>query len=465
MDKVSYFLCTISLLLITTNAFSQRIHGHACFGELELLDSLLKSGRDINAGNPYDKNRSLLYYAVACRQAEVFEYLLEKGADVNILDDDKSSPLFAAVRMNNTEMAKTLIEHNAAVSIVDTSGITPLHLSVLNKQLDITKLLIKQGSNIHAVNKRGNNPITIAVREGSLELFHYLVEQGADTNTLNIPLLKGEYLGQEPPGLKPKLFAPNFISTEHIIQNAIFHPNGEEFYFTKIIPGQNYNEGTIMVTRKEFEIWSPPVPADIPGNYREVDPFITPDGKRLFYCTNRPIHQGDSINEDVDIWVLEREGRDWSSPKHLGDQLNTAENDWFPSFSNRGTLYYAKIGASNDIYYSTFENGQWQEGIAMGDSINCDFIDYDPFIAPDESYLIFASGRPGGFGNADLYISFKKEDGSWSEAKNMGESINSASIDLAPSLSPDGKFLFFSSGRGDSVDLYWIDAQIIDSLR
>ena len=79
--------------------------------------------------------------------------------------------------------------------------------------------------------------------------------------------------------------------------------------------------------------------------------------------------------------------------------------------------------------------------------------------------MIFASGRSGGFGANDLYISFKKEDGSWTPAKNMGEKINSKTTDYAPSLSPDGKFFFFTSNVEGSSDLYWVSSQVIENLR
>ncbi len=76
--------------------------------------------------------------------------------------------------------------------------------------------------------------------------------------------------------------------------------------------------------------------------------------------------------------------------------------------------------------------------------MNTEFSEHDPFVAPDESYLIFTSTRPGGFGREDLYIGYKKVDGSWTEPKNMGKTINSSGVDFCPMLSPDGKYLFFT---------------------
>ena len=82
----------------------------------------------------------------------------------------------------------------------------------------------------------------------------------------------------------------------------------------------------------------------------------------------------------------------------------------------------------------------------------------DPFIAPDQSWLIFASERPGGYGAADLYVSFRRPDGTWGEPKNLGPSVNTAGSEYTPMLSPDGRYLFFTRGRfGD--DIYWVDVE------
>ena len=96
--------------------------------------------------------------------------------------------------------------------------------------------------------------------------------------------------------------------------------------------------------------------------------------------------------------------------------------------------------------------------------INTEHDEYDLFIAPDESYLIFSSDRPGGFGNVDLYISYKKGDGTWTEPKNMGRNINSGGA-VFPSVTDDGRFLFFQSRRGGNGDIYWVDAKIIEELK
>jgi hypothetical protein len=97
--------------------------------------------------------------------------------------------------------------------------------------------------------------------------------------------------------------------------------------------------------------------------------------------------------------------------------------------------------------------------------INTASNEHDPYIAHDESYLIFDSDRPGGFGGTDLYICYKMADNSWSEPQNMGNNVNSESSDFCAMLSPDDEYLFFSSSRSGNGDIYWVSAYIINQLQ
>jgi len=79
--------------------------------------------------------------------------------------------------------------------------------------------------------------------------------------------------------------------------------------------------------------------------------------------------------------------------------------------------------------------------------------------------IVSSSGRPDDLGKGDLYILFKKEDGSWTRLKNMGNIINSPETDYCPMLSPDGKYLFYTSSRKGNMDAFWADAKIIEDLK
>ncbi len=269
-----------------------------------------------------------------------------------------------------------------------------------------------------------------------------------------------DYLGQKPPGMEPKVFAADFLPNGPYLHTVSFTLDGKECYFTA--ESRDYNGGTIMVSKFENGQWTTPEPAPIPGTYREIDPLITPDGSAMLYCTNRPVNEGDAVTGNMDIWMIKRAEKSWGEPIYLGAEVNTEGQDWFPTITKTGILYFSPwIGDISDIHISTIKNGKYQKGIKLGNQVNSTSLDYDPFISPDESFLIFCSNRPNGYGDVDLYICFKKEDGTWTKAKNMGDKINTMGSEFAPTISPDGKYLFFARDK----QIYWVKSGIINQFR
>jgi hypothetical protein len=134
-----------------------------------------------------------------------------------------------------------------------------------------------------------------------------------------------------------------------------------------------------------------------------------------------------------------------------------------------GILYFSssKSGYGKaDVHCAKFKEGIFQKSENIGPPVNTEYRENDVFIASDESFLIFVSSdRPDSLGSGDLYISFRKLDGSWTEPVNMGQPINSSELEYCPVVSPDGKYLFFTSRRRGNDDIYWMDAMIIDDLR
>ena len=459
MKRVKYFT-SILCIIISVTVWGQNIHISACQGKLARLDSLLTDTTDINIQD--ERGRSLLHYAVGCQQKEVLGFLLERGISINLQDNRGEIPLSIAVQFNDQTLFEPLIHLHDQDDFTKEQGAALLQTAVLNENLFFVQKLIEKGVPFDDLNDRGSTPLEIALREGSTEIADYLISIGADSSKVRSFHLQGEYMGQTKPGLTPIMFAPNFVSTENFVHNGVFHPNGKEFYYT--IETRKYNRGTILLSKLEGNEWSKPVPAAIPGTYREVGPFISKDGARLYYASNRPINETDSIGSSLDLWMLERDGDGWGSPIHLGMEVNTDGNDWFPTISDNGTLYfYTHKDRSGNILYAESENGKYQKGRLIEGVGNGEFYNYDPLIAPDESYLIFSSrGRPDGLGGSDLYVSFKDDQGNWTAPKNMGEGVNSEEGEYAPLLTPDGNYLFFARGYGD---IYWVDAKLIENLK
>ncbi len=276
--------------------------------------------------------------------------------------------------------------------------------------------------------------------------------------------LKGPYLGQKPPGMTPEIFAPGYISTEKRELNSVFTPDGKEFYFSISTPGSGYK---IYFTELLEKGWSQPKPVPFSSQKSDVDMCITPDGKRMYFGSNRPVNA--KPQEDMKIWYVERTDNAWSEAKYLDSPINDGRRALYPTVSLKGTMYFQAIRSDThgprDIYYSEWIDGKYAEPVRLGESINSEYAEGDVLIAPDESFLIVnCSGRPDTDGRSDLYISFKKDDGTWAELKNMGSKINSSGTDYCPMLSPDGKYFFYTRTDTGNGDIYWVDAQIIQEL-
>jgi hypothetical protein len=157
----------------------------------------------------------------------------------------------------------------------------------------------------------------------------------------------------------------------------------------------------------------------------------------------------------------------------FGRSINTEsyyEN--YPAVTNDGTVYYMSrredgVGRT-DVYRSRNNDGRYGEAENLGPPINTAVSDIDPFVAPDESYLIICQDKPGGLGGLDLYVSFRSDDGSWLEPQNMGPNVNSSAGEARPYVTPDGEYLFFTSNRpGDRSlgKIFWVDAAVIEDLK
>ena len=275
------------------------------------------------------------------------------------------------------------------------------------------------------------------------------------------PVLKGEYLGQKPPGIKPEVFAPGIVSTTQGEFNAAFSPDGKEFYFSVNEPSGR--ETMKFMTRKDNQ-WTPPQAVPFVSSQNDCDPLFSFDGQRLYFISTRPKKEK-AGSSDWNIWYVERTDADWSEPINIGPPVNSDVDEYYVSLTKDGTIYFASNRAgglgSFDIYRSRFVDGHYAKPENLGASINTKYLEHDPFIAPDESYILFTSvDRPEGFGTGDLYISSRRKDGTWTKSKNMGKAFNTSGYDFCPIVSPDGKYFFFTR-RGD---IYWVSVEAIQKL-
>ncbi len=283
-------------------------------------------------------------------------------------------------------------------------------------------------------------PIFIALLFSILTISHKSHSQD------NFPALKGPYMGQKPPGMVAEPFAPGIISTQGWELEGVFAPGMTEFYYTT-------DEGkgtpiTVIGFRQYNNVWKKYLEFK-----RNGEVTFSPDDQRMYMAEGYKNRIGDG----------------WSERKSLGSMFD--RKDWGImrlSPSAKGSYVFDDYKNKNSIRISTIKEGKRQVPKIMGPEINSGQWTAHPFIAADESYLIWDSERQGGYGASDLYISFKQLDGSWGPAINMGNKVNSEKGDTYASVTPDGKYLLFNrriDDETDNTDIYWIDAQIIETLR
>lgn len=246
-----------------------------------------------------------------------------------------------------------------------------------------------------------------------------------------------------------ELFLPGVISTGDYELNAAVAPDGETIYFTKSTPDSRFALMTLASTRFENGEWQQPEVMPFSGMYTEVDPFPSPDGNRIWYISKRPV-TGTEAREDFDVWYVDRDGPGWGDPQHLEGPVNTDGNEYFPAVSTDGTLYYSARRDDSrggyDLYRSMRTDSGYSEPENLGDAVNSEGSEIDVYVDPEERYIIFVSYRDGGQGRGDLYISYNR-DGVWTKAENLGDAVNTPAREYCPFVSPDGRYLLFTSER------------------
>jgi len=250
------------------------------------------------------------------------------------------------------------------------------------------------------------------------------------------------------PVSEPTIFAQGVVSTGDFDSHPAFTPDGKTLYFVRSTP--TFNFWTILVSRFENGQWQQPEIAPFSGQYSDADPFITSDGSHFYFISNRPV--AGKATQDLDIWVMEKNGDGWGEPKNLGEPVNSPGNEWYPTIASNGSIYFGsdRQGGKGrtDIYRCRVAAGTYSQAENLGDLINTSANEFEALISPEEKFLILmAGGRADGLGGFDLYISYNR-DGSWTKPVNLGSKINSAGNEYSPTISPDKKYFFWTSARG-----------------
>ena len=260
---------------------------------------------------------------------------------------------------------------------------------------------------------------------------------------------------------------PGVISTDSGDSFGTLSADGKEFYFTKHRP--DWSRHRVVLSRRDGERWSLPETLPFSGEYNDREPKLSPNGRQLFFSSNRPVSRGGERRRDLDIWVAERgsDGR-WTAPRHLGAPVNSDAQDFSPVVSGSGTLYFVSTrGAgtsdatrNHNVWRARLLNGRYSAPEKLGPEINSGF-ETNVYVTPNERLMLVSrDGAPDSFGGDDLYVS-ELQGGSWTPMRHLDAPINSFEYEYGPLVAPDGGTLFFTSHRRGTADIYRVDIALV----
>ncbi|MFM7853616.1 MAG: TolB family protein, partial [Flammeovirgaceae bacterium] len=223
----------------------------------------------------------------------------------------------------------------------------------------------------------------------------------------------------EPPK-QLSLLGEGSISTYINERDFALSPDGKEIFFTIASPRSDFQT---IVSCKQSKVgeWSKPEVVSFAGAFSDLEPAFSSDGKTLYFASNRPI-EGDTP-KDFDIWRVTREGAGWSKPVNLGAPINTSEDEFYPSITKSGNLYFTASYKGQgmgreDIYRAVWKENKFQTPQALDSAVNSKVDEFNAFVSPDEDYILFTCfGRRDDAGGGDLYMSVKDAAGKWQPAR------------------------------------------------
>ena len=409
--------------------------------------------------------RHLIQGAIKNGLVTLLEALIAAGADLDFTNTDGGTMVHLAAAGGSPVIIGMLIGKGGNPGSKDRYGYTPLHYAALNGNPEVVSYLLTKKVEIDPLNAAGQSPLSLANKFSHEETAIVLRDAGAVKKNSEFPKLTGDYLGEEPPEGEARLFSLGIVSSHRFEHSTVvFSPDGNEASWSA---GFNQpNRGMRLLTSRRVNgVWSEPQLFPRPPHDA---PFYASNGKRLYYASNEPIEGEERPFGNGRVWYSERTDDGWSEPIVVEGGPNNYQKWWNFTVADNGDIYFASNAEEGfgrtDIYYSRFKDGKYLPRENPGLNINSKGMDVNPYIAPDGSYLLFASDKEGGLGDLDIYVSWRQEDGAWGEAGNLGPKVNSDEQDGTPIISHDGKYLFFGSFVSGNRDNYWIDVASVVAL-
>jgi len=417
-----------------------------------MADLILARGFAIEAEGP--AAQEMLEEAANAGLATVVDTLLSRNVPVRAAPRNGTTLLHSAARGGLVAFAERLLKAGARVDDRDRHGLTPLHVAAFYGRDDVVGLLLAHGAELSGRANDGKSALHLAEYAGRASTVALLARNGARDAPVSFPELSGPYLGQPEPGPEPRLFAPGIVSSEEHETNVTFTPDGRELCLSRINADQTRR--WLLVMRVERDRWLAPQPLPFGAGGADFEGAYSVDGRRLFFSSDRPLQEGGPRKRDMDLWVVGRLADGWGQPRNLGPSVNGQSSEYMPSVDREGNLYFERHG----LNVARWRNGDYLPAEKIGPGITNVLNLGHPFVAPDGSYLLYDARRPGS-GKSLLFISYRLKDGSWSQGTRVFEQDDAREYESCPTVSPDGKVLFF----GRDHDIYWASAAFIEQRR
>jgi Tol biopolymer transport system component len=260
-----------------------------------------------------------------------------------------------------------------------------------------------------------------------------------------------DYFGLPFPGDSIKLFAPDIVSLKNVREKSIaISPDGNEVFFSG---GKAWPESKVMHIKKINNKWTTPKVAEFSNDCFATEPAFSPDGKYLFYSSSK----GESDIKNYCIWRIEKKGDSWGEAKKVINIEDPEIWEFHPSVTKDGTVYFcywdsAKV--SGKIYKSVFKNNTYSKPENVIIPFPVHGSDTDPFVDPDGKYIIISGSGQNGSNSYDVFISYKKTDGSFDAPVIFNKMFNTSGDEDSFDISPDGKYVFIYK----QDDVYWTEA-------
>ena len=294
-----------------------------------------------------------------------------------------------------------------------------------------------------------------------------IVGSGCAQLEKDIPPLQEQYLGQTPPGDTPEVFAPGIVSNDSWAEHCqvAISPVGDEIFWSAWTGAYKTEDGgknteQIFYSKLENGIWTEPqLPEFTKENPYGLNggPVYSLDGKKLFfYQVKSPW-----VSSTMNTYYVEKTDGKWSDePIDAGQPYNSQDQNYSPVFTGKGNAYK---NAKGIISKFTYENTKF----ALADTIVI-HEDFRPgwniYVSPIEDYVLFAAKHEEGFGDMDIYVSFRTQNDKWGAPINLGNKINTERRERFPTVSPDGKYLFFMR-HTETQDFFWVSTSVLEELR